>query len=191
MMKREILNVHVYVSLLSSEVLCRNFCWELVDRLSVWFSLQYHISSTTQLKNTHHLVRRKMCLWIYWQPLYSPKWLQQRSLEALRLQPLGRTSAVFLHGIRFMQTIPRTRSAYNTLGIVHKVKRQHTTATLGKLRTEYYHLVLCTLQEQSSLCLWPCPFSMWQLWYLMLIVRIKVCNLGHEEPKGKWLVRCS
>ena len=33
--------------------------------------------------------------WINWQPLYSPKWLQQRSLEALRLQPLGRTSAVF------------------------------------------------------------------------------------------------
>ena len=30
-----------------------------------------------------------MCLWINWQPLYSPKWLQQRSLEALRLQPLG------------------------------------------------------------------------------------------------------
>jgi hypothetical protein len=26
MMKREILNVHVYVSLLPSEVLCRNFC---------------------------------------------------------------------------------------------------------------------------------------------------------------------
>jgi hypothetical protein len=26
MMKREILNVHAYVSLLPSEVLCRNFC---------------------------------------------------------------------------------------------------------------------------------------------------------------------
>ena len=38
MMKREALNVHVYVSLLPSDLLCRNFCWELVDRLSVWFS---------------------------------------------------------------------------------------------------------------------------------------------------------
>ena len=95
MMKREILNVHVYVSLLPSEVLCRNFCWELVDGLSLWFLLLYNIFSTTQLKNTHHLVCRRMYLWIYWQPLYSPKWLQQRTLEALRLQPLGRTSAVF------------------------------------------------------------------------------------------------
>ena len=34
-MKREILNVHAYVSLLPSEVLCRNFCGELVDKLSL------------------------------------------------------------------------------------------------------------------------------------------------------------
>jgi len=38
MMEREALNVHVYVSLLPSDLLCRNFCWELVDRFSVWFS---------------------------------------------------------------------------------------------------------------------------------------------------------
>ena len=35
MMEREALNVHVYVSLLPSDLLCRNFCLELVVRFSV------------------------------------------------------------------------------------------------------------------------------------------------------------
>lgn len=35
-----------------------------------------------------------------------------------------------------MQTIPRTHSTHNTLGIVHKGNQQHTTETLGKFHTE-------------------------------------------------------
>ena len=95
------------------------------------------------------------------------------------------------HGIRFMQTIPRTHCVHNTLGIAYKVKRQYTTTILGKLRTEYYYLVFCKLQEQNRSCLFPCSFSMQQPWCFMQIVRIKVCHHRHEEPKGKCLVLCS
>ena len=90
-----------------------------------------------------------------------------------------------------MQTIPRTHCVHNTLGIAYKVKRQYTTTILGKLRTEYYYLVFCKLQEQNRSCLFPCSFSMQQPWCFMQIVRIKVCHHRHEEPKGKCLVLCS
>ena len=62
-----------------------------------------------------------------------------------------------------MQPIPRTHSAHNTLGIAYEIKRQYTTTILGKLRTEYYYLVFCKLQEQSRSCLFPCSLSMQQL----------------------------
>ncbi len=62
---------------------------------SYGFSLPYNIFSTTQLKNTHHLVCRRMYLWIYWQPLYSPKWLQQRSLRLCASSHLGKPPQCF------------------------------------------------------------------------------------------------
>ena len=60
--------------------------------------------------------------------------IKQRSLEALRLQPLGRTSAVcFSMVLDFIQTIRRTLGKHDQLGIANKTRRQPITATLGKL----------------------------------------------------------
>ena len=45
----------------------------------------------------------------------------QRSLEALRLQPLGRTTAVFFSMVLdFIQTIRRTLGKHEQLGIANK-----------------------------------------------------------------------
>ena len=60
--------------------------------------------------------------------------IKQRSLEALRLQPLGRTTAVcFSMVLDFIQTIRRTLGKHDQLGIANKMRRQPITATLGKL----------------------------------------------------------
>ena len=69
---------------------------------------------------------------------------------------------VFLHGIRFMQTIPRTHSAHNTLGIVHKGNQQHTTETLGKFHTEYIIFFFANSMYKVA-CVCDLVLSMWQL----------------------------
>ena len=94
------------------------------------------------------------------------------------------------HGIRFMQTIPRTHSTHNTLGIVHKGNLQHTTETLGKFHTENITFSFANSMYKVA-CVCDLVLSMWQLWCLAQIERIKVCHHRHEEPKGKCLVLCS
>lgn len=60
--------------------------------------------------------------------------IKQRSLEALRLQPLGRATAVcFSMVLDFIQTIRRTFGKHDQLGIANKTRRQPITATFGKL----------------------------------------------------------
>ena len=54
----------------------------------------------------------------------------RRSFEVLRLQPLGRTTAVF-SGIRFYTDY--TEYTLYILGTLYKTKRQRITTTLGKL----------------------------------------------------------
>ena len=83
-----------------------------------------------------------------------------RSLEALRLQPLGRTTAVcFSMVLDFIQTIRRTLGKHDQLGIANKMRRQPITATLGKLYVVTLfishthqghsptHLSFCTLHD--------------------------------------------
>lgn len=67
--------------------------------------------------------------------------------------------AVFQHGIRFMQTIPRTHS---TLGIVHKGNQQHTTETLGKFHTENITFSFANSMYKVA-CVCDLVLSMWQL----------------------------
>ena len=86
--------------------------------------------------------------------------IKQRSLEALRLQPLGRTTAVcFSMVLDFIQTIRRTLGKHDLLGIANKTRRQPITATLGKLYVVALfishthqghsptHLSFCTLHD--------------------------------------------
>ena len=78
--------------------------------------------------------------------------LQATFLEALRLQPLGRTTAVcFSMVLDFIQTIRRTLGKHDLLGIANKTRRQPITTTLGKL----YVVALFISPHSSRTCISP------------------------------------